>query len=172
MMTEAESAFVEEMGQVLAGYGMTPMAGRMWGWLLICDPPEQTAAELAEALGASRGAISGTARILANAGMIRRTTPARRPARVLQRPARDVRQFLASAGRIYRQFREMAERGLRAIADRPPESRRRLEEVRDVFAFVEIEVPRVVGRIPPRPCRRRPAGRTQQHDRSHPDGAS
>ena len=50
------------------------MAGRMWGWLLICDPPEQTAADLAEALQASRGSISGTARILSRAGMIRRTT--------------------------------------------------------------------------------------------------
>ena len=47
---------------------MTPMAGRMWGWLLICEPPEQTAAEIAEALQASRGAISGTARILTTAG--------------------------------------------------------------------------------------------------------
>ena len=55
LVTEGESAFVEEMGQALATYGMTPMAGRMWGWLLICEPPEQTAADLAEALQASRG---------------------------------------------------------------------------------------------------------------------
>ena len=64
-MTEGESRFVEEMGQMLASYGMTPMAGRMWGWLLICDPPEQTAGDIADALHASRGAISGTARLLA-----------------------------------------------------------------------------------------------------------
>ena len=73
-MTDGESRFVEEMGQVLASYGMTPMAGRMWGWLMICEPAEQTAAEIAEALHASRGAISGTARLLANAGLIRRST--------------------------------------------------------------------------------------------------
>jgi uncharacterized protein YqfA (UPF0365 family) len=41
----------------------------------------------------------------------------------------------------------MAERGLEAIADRPPESRARLEEFRDVFAFVEREVPAVVDRF-------------------------
>ena len=35
---------------MLAGYGMTPMAGRLWAWLLICDPPAQTAAEIAAAL--------------------------------------------------------------------------------------------------------------------------
>ena len=63
-MTHDEAAFVEEMGQYLASYGMTPMAGRMWGWLLICEPPEQTAAEIAEALQASRGSVSGTARLL------------------------------------------------------------------------------------------------------------
>ena len=78
MMTDQESAFVEEMGQVLASYGMTPMAGRMWGWLLICDPPEQTAGAIADALHASRGAISGTARILSSAGFIRRSTRGRR----------------------------------------------------------------------------------------------
>ena len=142
-MTDGESAFVEEMGQVLAGYGMTPMAGRVWGWLLICEPAEQTAADLAEALGASRGAISGTARILSNAGMIRRSRRRGDRREYFSAPPEALDAFLASAGRIYRQFREMAERGLVAIEHRPPESRRRLEEVRDLFAFVEIEVPRV-----------------------------
>ena len=46
-LTPQQSAFIEEMGQFLGGYGMTPMAGRMWAWLLLCDPPEQTAAEIA-----------------------------------------------------------------------------------------------------------------------------
>ena len=63
-MTEDEAAFVEAMGQYLGARGMTPMSGRMWAWLLICDPPEQTAEDLAVALQASRGAISGTAGLL------------------------------------------------------------------------------------------------------------
>jgi DNA-binding transcriptional regulator GbsR (MarR family) len=146
-VTEGESAFVEEMGQALAGYGMTPMAGRMWGWLLICEPAEQTAAEIAEALHASRGAISGTARILASAGMIKRATRRGDRREYFSAPPEALDSFLANAGRIYRQFREMAERGLAAMDGRPPESRRRLEELRDVFAFVEQEVPVVVDRF-------------------------
>lgn len=146
-MTEGESAFVEEMGQALASYGMTPMAGRMWGWLLICDPPEQTAADLAEALQASRGAISGTARILTSAGMIRRSTRRGDRREYFSAPPEALDSFLENAGRIYRRFREIAERGLDAIADRPPASRARLEELRDVFAFVEQEVPAVVDRF-------------------------
>ena len=52
------------MGRYLGQYGLPPMAGRMWGWLLVCDPVEQTAGQLAEALHASRGSISGTGRML------------------------------------------------------------------------------------------------------------
>jgi DNA-binding transcriptional regulator GbsR (MarR family) len=161
MVTEQERAFVEEMGQALAAYGMTPMAGRMWGYLLICDPPEQTAADLAEALQASRGAISGTARILATAGMIRRTKRGGDRREFFSAPPEAFEQFLKSADRVYRYFREVAERGLAAIEDRPPAAKARLEEFRDVFAFMEREVPAVVARF-----LREHAGRTGRKDPS------
>jgi len=146
-MTPAESAFVEEMGQVLASYGMTPMAGRMWGWLLICEPPEQTAADIAEALQASRGAISGTARILTGAGFIRRTTRRGDRREWFNAEPDALESFLRNAGRIYAQLRGIAERGLDAIADRPPASRARLEEMRDLLAFIEAELPGIIDRF-------------------------
>ena len=146
-MTSGESEFVEEMGQFLASLGMTPMAGRMWGWLLICEPAEQTAAEIAEALQASRGAISGTARLLANAGLVRRSTRPGDRKEYFSAPAEALDSMLMSAASLYRQMRRIAERGLAAIEDRPAESKARLEEFRDVMGFVEVEVPRVIARF-------------------------
>jgi DNA-binding transcriptional regulator GbsR (MarR family) len=143
-VTPAESDFVEEMGQVLAAYGMTPMAGRMWGWLLICEPPEQTAAEIAGALGASRGAISGTARILAGAGFIKRGTRRGDRREFFSAPPEALESMLGSATQIYRRLREMSERGLRAVAYRPVDEQARLQEFHDVLAFVEREVPLVI----------------------------
>jgi DNA-binding transcriptional regulator GbsR (MarR family) len=143
-VTTGESEFVEEMGRFLASLGMTPMAGRMWGWLLICEPAEQTAAEIATALQASRGAISGTARILANAGLIRRTTRRGDRREYFSAPPEALDSMLSSAGSLYRQMREIAERGLAATRDRSPASRARLQEFHDVMAFVEQEVPRVI----------------------------
>ena len=140
-MTPGESEFVEEMGQFLANIGMTPMAGRMWGWLLICEPAEQTAAEISEALHASRGAISGTARLLANAGLVRRSTRGGDRREYFSAPAEALDSMLANAASIYRQMRRIAERGLAATADRPPEARARLQEFHDVMAFVENKVP-------------------------------
>jgi DNA-binding transcriptional regulator GbsR (MarR family) len=144
-MTPGASAFVEEMGQFLGSIGMTPMAGRMWGYLLICEPPEQTAAQIAEALQASRGAISGTARLLQGPGLVRRTTRPGDRREYFSAPAEALDSMLASAGAIYRQMREIAEHGLAATAARPPAARARLQEFHDVMTFVEQEVPRVVG---------------------------
>jgi hypothetical protein len=132
------------MGQFLASLGMTPMSGRMWGWLLICDPEQQTAADIAEALHASRGAISGTARLLATSGLIRRTTRRGDRREYFSAPPESLDSLLGSAAGIYRQMRGIAERGLAAIADRPIDSRARLQEFHDVMAFVELEVPRVI----------------------------
>jgi DNA-binding transcriptional regulator GbsR (MarR family) len=144
-MTPGESQFVEEMGQFLGSIGMTPMAGRMCGFLLICEPSEQTAGQIADALHASRGAISGTARLLAGPGLIRRTTRPGDRREYFSAPAEALDSMLASAGAIYRQMREIAERGLAATAARPPEARARLQEFHDLMTFVEQEVPRVVG---------------------------
>ena len=144
-MTPGQSEFVEEMGQFLSEFGMTPMSGRMWGWLLVCEPPEQTAADIAEALQASRGAISGTARLLASAGMIRRSTRGGDRREYFSAPPEALDSMLANAGAIYRRLGQIAERGLAATGG-SPSARARLEEFRDVLAFVEREIPLVISR--------------------------
>ena len=47
------SEWVERVAMFCADeYGVPPIAGRVLGWLMICDPPEQSAAQIAEAIGA------------------------------------------------------------------------------------------------------------------------
>ena len=111
-MTPGEATFVEEMGQFLGSSGMTPMAGRMWAWLLICDPLEQTASDLATELHASRGAISGTARLLESAGMIRRARRRGDRREYFTAPAGALEALLAGAGSMYGRFRAITEDGL------------------------------------------------------------
>ena len=48
MNQAAVERFVEELGVLLEMQVAAPrMVGRALGWLLVCDPPEQSAAELA-----------------------------------------------------------------------------------------------------------------------------
>lgn len=145
-MTPGEAAFVEEMGQFLGSSGMTPMAGRMWGRLLICDPPEQTAAELAEALHASRGAISGTARLLTSAGLVKRTRRRGDRREYFTAPPGALRALLVGAAASYGRFREITGDGLAVLADRSPSLRVRLQEIHDAYAFFEREYPALIER--------------------------
>jgi MarR family protein len=156
-VTDGEAAFVEAMGQFLGSSGMTPMAGRMWGWLLICQPPDQTAADLANELKASRGSISGTARLLTTAGLIQRTTRRGDRREYFSTPPGGFTTLIESAGAAYGRFRRLTEQGLDELADRPPAARMRLQEVHDAFAFFESEYPGLLARF--RQERARPAPR-------------
>ena len=43
--------YLEQWGLLFESLGSTRMMGRVLGWLLVCEPPEQTAREIADALG-------------------------------------------------------------------------------------------------------------------------
>jgi DNA-binding transcriptional regulator GbsR (MarR family) len=145
-MTDDEAQFIEAVAALLSSYGLPPMAGRMWGYLLICDPPEQTAAQVSEGLHASRGAISGTARMLATAGFIRRARKRGDRREYFSAPPEAFDAMLKDAARSYARFRQTIELGLRALADRPPTARERLRRLHDAFSFVEREIPLLVER--------------------------
>jgi DNA-binding transcriptional regulator GbsR (MarR family) len=142
-VTDDEAAFVEAMGQFLGSYGLAPMAGRLWAWLLICDPPGQTAGDLAVALKASRGAISGAAASLTTAGMIRRVRRRGDRREYFSAPPGTFDALLRSAGSIYGRLLAITADGLAAVDGRPG-GRERLEEVHDAVAFVARELPALI----------------------------
>ena len=135
------------MGQFLASLGMTPMAGRMWGWLLICDPPEQTAAEIAEALQRQPRRDQRHGPAPRDAGLIRRTTRRGDRREYFSAPPEALDSMLVERRRDLPP--DAPDRRARpdGHGGRPPEARARLQEFHDVMAFVEVEVPRVIGRF-------------------------
>lgn len=62
--------FVENIGMFFETQHLPRMAGRILGWLLICTPPYQTAAEIGETLEMSKGSVSTMTRLLIQMGMI------------------------------------------------------------------------------------------------------
>src|SRR5215468_6144456 len=55
-------------------YGLPPITGRILGWLMICDPPEQSPAQIAAAIGASRASLTTNMRLLTASGLVHRLT--------------------------------------------------------------------------------------------------
>ena len=143
-MNEHEAAFVEAMGHYMGSYKMTPMAGRLWAWLLICEPPEQTAADLAESLQASRGAISGAAAFLSTVGMIRRVRRRGDRREYFSAPPGTFDSVLRGAGTAYARLVEITEEGLAATSARSARSRSRLLEVHDATVFIRDVLPGLI----------------------------
>jgi hypothetical protein len=72
---EAVLRWVERVATFFAErYGLPPITGRILGWLLICDPPEQSAADIARAISASRASLTTNLRILTAGSLVHRLT--------------------------------------------------------------------------------------------------
>jgi DNA-binding transcriptional regulator GbsR (MarR family) len=68
--------WVEHVAMYLARDGVPPIAGRILGWLMVCDPPEQSAAQISTAVGASRASLTMNLRLLTGMGFLTwRTRP-------------------------------------------------------------------------------------------------
>lgn len=143
MNQAATERFVEELGMLLELEAGTPrMVGRALGWLLVCDPPEQSAAELAEMLQASKGSISTATRVLLRLGFVERVRlRGERFDRFRARPEAWDEFFWRNE-----QFtapRRVLQMGLDALAGEPSERRTRLEELDALYAWWEERLPRL-----------------------------
>jgi hypothetical protein len=121
--TDAEITFADHAGRLYARrYGMAPMVGRLLGYLAICDPREQTIAELAEALLASRSAIAGAINTLDNLDLVRRSRAA---GERMDRVRIDMSGPRSMGFDVteYREQGDLAREGLALVGDGPPERR-------------------------------------------------
>jgi DNA-binding transcriptional regulator GbsR (MarR family) len=139
--TAAELQYVEEVALGFERQGLFRMAGRVLGWLLICDPPEQTFGQLAEVLQASKGSISAAMKFLVPAGLVERVSrPGERRDYYRCRPGAWA-DLARDQSRLYDEFRKLAQRGLELLADAPAARRERLQGMHDLYAWLEREMP-------------------------------
>ncbi|HEX5493706.1 MAG TPA: MarR family transcriptional regulator [Mycobacteriales bacterium] len=123
MPTDAEVTFADHAGRLYARrYGMAPMVGRLLGYLMICDPREQSIGELAEALLASRSAITNAVAFLDNLGYIRRSRAA---GERMDRVWIDMTSAEAAGFDVteYQEQGDLAREGLALLVDATPERR-------------------------------------------------
>ena len=144
MELSPERRYAEEVGIVLAGLGMTPAYGKLLGWLLICDPPSQSLAQLSGALGLSKGSVSTGMRVLERVGLVRRVAAPGSRGHVYEATPNALIEMGSRAGEQYAAVRELMERGLALLDDESSPRARRLRVSRDFYAFVEREVPKLL----------------------------
>ncbi len=139
-MDERLWQFIDATGEWWSrAYGLPPMTGRVLALLLVCDPVEQTAAQLAETLNASKGSISGATGMLVRARMVDRLhIRGERADRFRLRPDawdEQIRDQGASEGRA------LVAQGLEALANEPAARRARLEALDAFYDWWQSRLP-------------------------------
>ena len=136
--------FIEEFGLFVEGAGLPRMAGRILGWLLICDPPEQTMQDLTHALQASKSSISTMTRLLIQFRMVERVSLPGKRRDYYRVPPDFWERWLEESVSKVAEFRKMAARGLDLLHDEPASRRQRLQAMHDVYLLLEQAYPRMV----------------------------
>jgi DNA-binding transcriptional ArsR family regulator len=140
MPIDAEITFADHMGRFYARrYAFPPMVGRLLGYLAVCDPPEQSIGELAEALLASRSAITQAVNALETTHAVRRF---RMAGERMDRVRIDLSSPRSQGLDIseYEELSELAREGLEVVRDAPVERRAVLLEM---SAFADFLVQRI-----------------------------
>jgi hypothetical protein len=133
--------YLERWGMLFELLGATRMMGRILGWLLVCDPPAQSAGDIAKAIGASAGSVSTTTRALTHAGMIERLgIPGERSAHfrmgsgVWGELLKTRMSYIAAMG-------ELVKEGLELSGGSGEDGALRLRELGSYCSFIEQELP-------------------------------
>ena len=140
-----ERKFAGEVGVLLGQMGMPPAFGRLLGWLLICDPPAQTSAQLSEALGLSKGSVSTGMRMLERAGLVHRVPmPGGRLRGHAYEMAADGLVRATDPALRFGMLRDVMDKGLAVLEDPDSDRARRLRVTRDFYAFAAVRIPELM----------------------------
>ena len=143
---ERERLFIEEMGLFYESFGVPRMSGKLLGHLLICEPPVQSSAQIIEALGASKGSVSTSTRMLIRMNLIDKVAVPGTRGSFFRISPNAWTEALESKVTAISMFRRVMDHGLEVLADSEPERRQRLLEARELYAYFETEFPNLIER--------------------------
>ncbi|KIA61274.1 hypothetical protein FG87_32070 [Nocardia vulneris] len=139
-------AFVEDFALVLERMGLVRMTGRAAGWLLVSNPPEQTFGQIADALQASKGSISGALKILVTMRWVDKISkPGDRKDYYAIRPG-ILPELTRQQSSMYSDLTAMTSRGLALFDDPNGEQAARVRDMHEFFVWMGKELPALIDR--------------------------
>ncbi len=139
--------WVEQVSMLLERDGLPRMAGRIFGWLLVCDPPEQSMEDLALAVQGSKASMSTMTRLLVQAGLVEKVrTPGSRRDQFRVQPGQ-WQKLWRSRIELIHQATALTGRGLDLLAGKPSALRARLEELHRQYQFFSMHLPELLDRL-------------------------
>jgi len=146
-INEKRQAYIEEFSFAMEGFGLSRMAGRVFAALLIADPAEQSAEDLAKQLKASRGGISGAVNLLEHAGLIERTRKLGDRRDYFRNKPNAMYESLKASTMMITQFTGLVDKGFELINEDDSEVSRGLIDLKEYISFFNAELPKLFERF-------------------------
>ncbi|WP_330179588.1 winged helix DNA-binding protein [Nocardia sp. NBC_01503] len=144
--TDDQLAFVEDFALVLEQMGLVRMVGRTVGWLLVCEPAQQTFNQIAEALRASKGSISSALKTLTTMRWVDKTTrPGDRRDYYTIRPG-ILPELSRQQSTMYDSITATTARGLALFPDPEGVAAARVRDMHDFMVWMGKELPALLDR--------------------------
>lgn len=110
-MDKQQLSYIEENGIFFESLGMTRMAGRVFGYLIVTDKKEASFDDIRLALKASKGSISGTTKQLINVGFLQPVSLPGDRKTYFRLNKIEVGKILESRIQFFNKFSEMISKG-------------------------------------------------------------
>ena len=143
-LTDSQAMFVERVGRFWESVSLGRSAGRILGWLMICEPVHQSAGDLVSTLGMSTGSVSTKVRSLQQIGLVERVTFPGDRASYYQLPVGVWSKSMNAELERIAQMRALAEVAVELTPSLRPE---RVSELAVVAEFFAEEWPGLIDRL-------------------------
>lgn len=140
---KAEDEFIEKFGLFLEKNSSFPrIAGKIYGYLLICEPPEQSARQLVERLNITKSSVSSMMRLLLQAQLVEELNlPGKRPRHYRIKSGAWEELFMGNL-KALASARSLFGEGLSLLDNK--ESKKRIEDLDELYAFFEKKMPSII----------------------------
>ena len=143
-MTEKEANLLEEFSLTFEQEGEPRIAGLIVGWLLICNPPEQSFNDLVEELEVSKASISNMTRLLENKGIIEKVRKHGERHIYFRIKPRAWESILKRHLEVTKKLRDVAAKGLKMMEEDPDARTSSLREMKHFFDFSIETLPKLI----------------------------
>lgn len=147
VIKKQEIEFIEKFGLFFEKSSSFPrIAGKIFGYLLICNPPEQTQRQISESLKIAKGSVSTMIKLLTQTQILEEfTKPNFRPKYYRLREGGWEKLFLTKLQHLS-VVRNLLGEGKTLLNNRPKELVKRIDDLDNLYDFFEKELPNLISK--------------------------
>ncbi len=146
-MFKNKKDFVNEFSLKFEEIGHSRIFGQILGWLLICEPRQQSFNDLMENLEISKASVSNITRILLEIGLIEKVRISGERQMYFKVKTDALSEFMDRQVKYIQEVKEILEKGYQYVLQEEQEDVVRLKRASQLYAFLSEEIPILIDKF-------------------------